>query len=137
MALYSYHVNCQTMEGGDMFPLRDYKFNCVIVNNPEGMMIPKDYSKIYRPKIDVFFKVLDKLEEVALTKNDVFQLLFYIDVQGEKKLWISHLIFRKRLKAKRQYSSWKEGIIVGNGGFFDKNYRAYIIDDFQDIKIEW
>lgn len=102
--------------------------NYVVFVNVEGMIKPKEYNQVLKPSIEQLSVVLDSIRGKIKTKNDAFQLLFFTDKQQNKKVWINHLIFLKKSKAKREFSGWKNGIIDGTGSFYYKFIRSEIID---------
>ena len=102
--------------------------NYVVFINVEGMIKPKEYTQVLKPSIEQLSVVLDSIKGKIKTKNDAFQLLFFTDKKQNKKVWINHLIYLKKYKAKRKFSSWKNGIIAGTGGFYQEFIRSEIID---------
>lgn len=102
--------------------------NYVVFTDIEGMIKPEGYSQVLKPTVEQLSTVLNSINGKVKTKNDAFQLLFYIDEQQNKKVWINHLIYLKKTKAKREFSGWKNNIIVGMGGFYEKFIKSEVID---------
>ena len=105
--------------------LSDIKY--VVFTNVDEMIKPQEYKEVFVPNIKQLSEVLELIRQKQKTKNDVFQILFYINIEGNKKVWVNQLIFSRKAKAKKEFFGWENNIIVGMGGFYEKYIKTHII----------
>jgi len=105
--------------------LSDIKY--VVFTNVDEMIKPQEYKEVFVPNIKQLSEVLELIRQKQKTKNDVFQILFYINIEGNKKVWINQLIFSRKYKAKKEFLGWKNNIIVGMGEFYEKYIKTHIV----------
>lgn len=99
----------------------------VVFTNVDGMIKPQECKEVFVPNIKQLSEILGLIKQKQKTKNDVFQILFYINVEGNKKVWINQLIFSRKSKAKKEFFGWENNIIVGMGGFYEKYIKTHIV----------
>ena len=56
------------------------------------------------------------------------QYLGYIDSQGNKKIIISLMNFKRKKEALKKFEGWEKTFVVGFGSYYETNLRIFVAD---------
>ncbi len=125
-------VFSQTQTKNDYYKVEKLDFRFVILNDIEKWGFEKLENKTsYTPTAFELINILNKLNTVIVTKDDVFQIVFFKD-SGENCAIINHLIFKKKNKARKYFVDWEKNVGGGFGSFFEKYYRVYMLTNIDN-----
>lgn len=120
------------------FQLNSVNFRVSVLEMTDeiGNQINTEYSAL-NPSGYELVNVINTLDKYKVTKNDVFQLIFYEDTVG-KKVIVNHLIFKRKSQAKKNFAGWQDTFQFGLGVFYERYMKIYLFSGIENknIKVE-